>query len=86
MKHRPLSFLFCSLAVIATAQAGNWGHWRGPTGNGVSPDAKPPTEWSATKNVKWKEPIPGRSSASPVIWEDHVFVVSAVPTSGESRS
>jgi len=39
-------------------------------------------EWSATKNVKWKSPVPGRGSGSPVIWEDQVFVVSAVADDG----
>ena len=60
--------------------ADNWGHWRGPTGNGIALNAEPPTSWSATKNVKWKVEIPGRSSGSPVVWDDSVFVVSAVPT------
>ena len=60
--------------------ADNWGHWRGPTGNGIALNAEPPTSWSATKNVKWKVEIPGRSSGSPVVWDDSVYVVSSVPT------
>jgi outer membrane protein assembly factor BamB len=60
--------------------ADNWGHWRGPTGNGASPSAKPPVEFGANKNLKWKTPIPGAGSGSPVVWGDHVFVSSAVPT------
>ena len=56
----------------------NWGHWRGESGNGVSSVATPPTEWSDTKNVKWKVAVPGRGSGSPVIWEDNIFVVTAV--------
>ncbi|MDA8975385.1 PQQ-like beta-propeller repeat protein [Akkermansiaceae bacterium] len=74
----------CSLALLLTSVAagGNWGNWRGPAGNGSSPDAKPPVEWSATKNVKWKVPVPGLGSGSPVIWEDRVFVVSAVAADG----
>jgi outer membrane protein assembly factor BamB len=59
--------------------ADNWAHWRGPTGNGVAVNAHPPVTWSDTDNVKWKMPIPGRGSGSPVIWEDRVFVVTAVP-------
>jgi len=78
------------LAVMATAalagsevSADNWPHWRGVNGNGVAANASPPLEWSATKNVKWKIRIPGTGSASPVIWEDRVFVVTAVSV-GES--
>ena len=62
------------LLLPCTALGKDWGHWRGPVGNGSSPDAKPPVEWSATKNVKWKVPVPGRGSGSPVVWEDKVFV------------
>jgi outer membrane protein assembly factor BamB len=59
--------------------ADNWPHWRGDNGNGVSLKAKPPTKWSDTENVKWKVAVPGRGSGSPVIWEDNVFIVTAVP-------
>ena len=57
----------------------HWAHWRGPEGNGTAPNATPPTQWSSTKNVKWKAEIPGRGSGSPVVWEDQVFVVTAIP-------
>lgn len=71
-----------TLLLSSVAFGGNWAHWRGPAGNGSSPDAKPPVKWSATKNVKWKVPVPGRGSGSPVVWENQVFVVSAVATDG----
>ncbi len=67
------------LSFNGVVLAGNWGHWRGPSGNGAALDAAPPTEWSNTKNVKWKVALPGRGSSSPVIWEQQVFVTSAVP-------
>lgn len=70
----------------STSLADNWAHWRGPSGNGVAEKATPPTKWSATENVRWKVAIPGRSSGSPVIWEDQVFVVTAVETSGSALS
>ena len=63
--------------------ADNWPHWRGIGGNGVASNASPPTQWSDTKNVKWKVRIPGRGSGSPVIWEDRVFVTTAVPAAGD---
>tara|TARA_Y100001934_G_scaffold243251_1_gene299693 strand:+ start:330 stop:1688 length:1359 start_codon:yes stop_codon:yes gene_type:complete len=73
-----LSILYAVAFLPFTAPAGNWAHWRGPTGNSTAPDARPPIEWSGTKNMKWKVAIPGRGSGSPVIWGDRVFVVSAV--------
>jgi outer membrane protein assembly factor BamB len=67
------------ICFSSVALAGNWGHWRGPSGNGTAPDAAPPTEWSSAKNVKWKVALPGRGSSSPVIWDQQVFVTTAVP-------
>ena len=36
------------------------------------------TRWSATENVAWKIDVPGRSWSSPVVWGNHVFVVTAI--------
>ena len=44
-----------------------WPQWRGPLATGVAPGADPPTEWSETRNVRWKVAIPGHGSASPVV-------------------
>ena len=66
-------------AAADTTSDKYWGQWRGPHATGVSKTADPPTEWSETKNVRWKVEIPGRGSASPVVWGDKVFVLSAVP-------
>ncbi len=71
------------LTFSSAAFGDNWTHWRGDHGNGVGDNANPPTEWSSTRNVKWKVRIPGQSSGSPVIWEDKVYVVSGVPASAE---
>lgn len=78
-----LGILMATLPPLKAEDAfQNWGHWRGHHGNGISTTANPPTEWSETKNIKWKAEIPGRGSGSPVIWGDRVFVVSAVATDG----
>jgi outer membrane protein assembly factor BamB len=57
-----------------------WPQWRGPQMSGAAPLADPPVEWSETKNVKWKAEIPGKGSATPIIWDDRIFVLTAVPT------
>jgi outer membrane protein assembly factor BamB len=68
-------------ALAAPDQAAErfWPQWRGPFATGVSKAANPPAEWSETKNIRWKVEIPGRGSASPVVWGDRIFVLSAVP-------
>src|SRR5512145_1739564 len=56
----------------------NWAQWRGPDGQGISPEKGLPTEWSATKNVKWKTPIEGRGHSSPIVWGDRIFLTTAI--------
>lgn len=71
------------LSATTDAPQQQWPAWRGPLANGSAPLADPPTVWSETKNLKWKVAVPGRGTASPVIWGDRVFVLTAV---GEGKS
>ncbi len=57
-----------------------WPEWRGPQANGVAPDANPPLKWGEGTNILWKAPIPGRGHSSPVVWNDRVFVTTAIET------
>jgi outer membrane protein assembly factor BamB len=59
-----------------------WPEWRGPLSVGVAPYADPPVEWSESKNVRWKLPLPGRGHSSPIVWADRIFVTAAVPYGG----
>ena len=61
-----------------------WPAWRGPLGNGVAPHADPPTVWGESEdgtstNIRWKVEIPGRGLASPIVWDDRVYVLTAAP-------
>jgi outer membrane protein assembly factor BamB len=58
----------------------NWPHWRGPLATGAAPTADPPLKWDASTNIKWKAALPGSGSATPIVWGDRVFVVTAVKT------
>jgi outer membrane protein assembly factor BamB len=60
--------------------AENWPHWRGPLANGFAPKGNPPVEWDAKKNVRWRVPVPGRGTSTPIIWENQVFLLTAVDT------
>lgn len=57
--------------------------FRGPQASGIAEGFQTPTTWKAEtgENIKWKTPIPGLGHASPVIWGDQVFTVTAI--SGE---
>src|SRR5579871_2305023 len=52
----------------ARARLDNWHHWRGPLANGTAPKGGPPVHWDAKTNVKWKAELPGRGSATPIVW------------------
>lgn len=71
-------------SVAATAQ--QWPSFRGPSASGVFDDGAAPTDWNvgASTGVRWKTTIPGLSHASPVVWNDRVYVVSAVRLDGAS--
>ena len=53
-----------------------WPVWRGPSGQGLATGTYPDT-WSATENVVWKKPVPGRGNSSPIVWGDRIFLTSA---------
>lgn len=76
-----------TVLISATAAQGpidrSWPQWRGPLATGVSITAKPPVEWSESKNVRWKVEIPGRGSASPIVWGDRVYLLTATPVGAE---
>ena len=63
----------------APAAETGWPQWRGPLATGVAPAGDPPSSWSETKNVRWKIEVPGHGSASPIVWGNHVFVLTAAP-------
>ena len=65
--------------VARLAQAENWQGWRGPNGDGTSPEKGIPVKWSGTENIAWKVTIPGNGHSSPVVWGNRVFLTSCLP-------
>ena len=64
--------------VAGLAQAENWQGWRGPNGDGTSPEKGIPVKWSGTENIAWRIAIPGEGHSSPIIWGDKVFLTSSL--------
>jgi outer membrane protein assembly factor BamB len=74
-----------SLAVTASAGAGeNWPGFRGPTGQGHSVEQGLPLDWSESRNVVWKTPVPGAGWSSPVVADGRVWVTTAAGERGTS--
>jgi outer membrane protein assembly factor BamB len=58
----------------------NWPQFRGPGATGVADGQLPPTSFDVPKgkNVRWRTPIPGLGHSCPVVWEDRVYLTTAV--------
>jgi outer membrane protein assembly factor BamB len=81
---RLLPTVTLSLLTVVSVAAENWPQWRGPSLNGVSQETGLPVEWSPTENVAWRLEMPTRSGATPIVWEDTVFLnVALQANSGE---
>lgn len=84
MKRFPTLVVLAALIGIAflnpPLQGDDWPQWRGPLGTGYAPDANPPIEFSDTMNVRWKTAIPGKGHASPIVLDDRIYLMTAVPT------
>jgi outer membrane protein assembly factor BamB len=74
-----LVFLCVSLESL---HAENWDRFRGPNGEGQADASGIPSQWEDS-NYLWKKPLPGVGHSSPVIWNDKLFLTSAVPETGE---
>ncbi len=71
-------FLCWSPASGRQAEVGKWPYWRGPAADGMAVgDA--PVHWSDKENVRWQTEIPGRGNSSPVVWDDRIFLTTAIP-------
>ncbi len=72
-------------AVLAPGRAGaeNWPAWRGPRGDGTSLEKSAPVHWSVGSNIAWKIEIPGVGHASPIVWDERIFMVTALPETQE---
>jgi outer membrane protein assembly factor BamB len=70
---RTLLFLFLSVLVPVN----DWPEFRGPGGQGHSPERGLPLTWSEKNNVRWKAAIPGRGWSSPAIQGDRIWLTTA---------
>jgi outer membrane protein assembly factor BamB len=88
MNKRLISAVVLSIGTAAvTLSADNWPQWRGPLATGAAVAAKNlPEKWSTATgdNVAWKVPMPSRSGATPIVWDDTIFLnVATAPESGD---
>ena len=64
------------LSFADVTAADNWPRFRGTNGRGVE-TSEFPTTWSPG-DYEWNVEIPGVGHSSPIVWEDTLFVTSAI--------
>jgi outer membrane protein assembly factor BamB len=72
------------LVLLECAASADWPQFRGPTGQGHSTEHGLPLEWSESRNVAWKTPVPGRGWSSPVVADGRVWLTTAIKEKGAS--
>src|SRR5947209_5407068 len=73
--HSMLRLTVILLFSLIAAAEDNWTQFRGPNASGVAGNATPPVEFSASKNLLWKQALPSGHS-SPVVWGDRIFLTA----------
>lgn len=80
---RAVALALCVLCAVTSGlrppTSDQWPQFRGVDGQGHSNEKGVPLEWSETKNIAWKVPVPGRGWSSPVIAAGRVWLTTATP-------
>ena len=76
----------CALRIHGAPGVNNndWPQFRGPTGQGHSTETGLPIEWSESRNIVWKTPVPGRGWSSPVVADGRIWLTTAIKDKGAS--
>ncbi|MBM41531.1 MAG: serine/threonine protein kinase [Acidobacteria bacterium] len=84
MRIRPTVFVLGIVSVFATAgnAQDNWPQFRGERAGVVADNPRLPESWGPDENIAWEIDMPGRGWASPIVWGDHVFVLTSTAATG----
>jgi outer membrane protein assembly factor BamB len=80
-----LVFIFLTAVIFNPAftqdnDTRQWPQFRGYLGQGVMDRASLPVKWDrkSGENIRWETPVPGLAHSCPVIWDNHLFITTAV--------
>jgi outer membrane protein assembly factor BamB len=81
-----IAALLCShLSAASSISADSqWAQFRGPSGAGIAPHARPPVKFGPTENVLWRVEVPW-SPSSPCVWGERIFLTTFVDGKLETR-
>ena len=73
---KPILF---AVLISTTVSAQQWPQFRGAATAGVA-ETSVPTTWNlaSSTHIAWKTELPGLGHSSPVVWDDRVFVTTAI--------
>ena len=75
-----------SIFMLASSGWGDalaWPQFRGTNAAGTSDNPRLPLEWGPDHNVAWSIDVPGSGWSSPIVWEDRIYLTTAVPDKPE---
>ena len=76
--HRTSLTVLLLFITCALANAEDWPQWRGPNGNGVSPETDLPLTWGEDENIAWRAHLGGHGLSSPIAFGEQVIVTSQI--------
>ena len=74
------------LLLTSVVSARQWPEFRGPDGQGHSTEKGVPLDWSESRNILWKTPVPGSGWSSPVVGGGRVWLTTAVENRDGGRA
>ncbi len=74
IRHATMWAVVLVFVFVGFTSASDWTGFRGAGARGVSDETGLVVKWSETENLKWKTPLPGPGSSSPIVLGDRVFV------------
>ncbi len=79
----PILFSFLILKA-QTDYMQQWPQFRGPFASGIMENVDLPERWNINtgENILWETDIPGLGHSCPVVWDDKLFVTTAISGSG----
>ncbi len=73
------------LPVAERSEPIQWARFRGAGARGIGDGQGIPSAWlpETGSNVRWKTRVPGLAHSSPVVWNDRIYLTSAVTDDGD---
>lgn len=70
---------------VETTASKQWPGWRGTNCAGIAADQRLPVVFGPAQGLRWRADVPGEGNSSPVVWNDRVFLTSAVNVGSQQK-